>query len=144
MKKRRIALVLTALLFSGCASGSLGIEHNSWSMTVALSGETGSVLCCAPSLSGQYPAAEELSMTCQAEEGQLLFTLEDGGTSFAAQYKEMEHSQDGTVLYQVLWENGSSGQGVVSYTEGDSGEKTPTLVLTLPDSTTVDFAAQDG
>ena len=85
MKKRRIALVLTALLFSACASGSLGIEHDSWTMTVALSGETGSVLCCAPSLSGQYPAAEKLSMTCQAEEGQLLFTLEDGGTSFAAQ-----------------------------------------------------------
>lgn len=132
-----LAVLLTAIL-SGCTGKASSLESQLWSMSFALTEETGKIVACSPQLAESYPQASIRTITCQAKDGQWQIS-EENSQKFQGSYELMEQTAEGSLIYTFHFSDGRSGTAVYSLTDHRSGESIPTLVLSLPQSYTLYF-----
>lgn len=117
--------VLVAVLCAGCGN-RLSLEDHTWTMTVVFD-KDGQVVACAPGQKDLYPHAEAIELTFTAEHGRLTCSREN----ITGTYRQTETNPDGS-LYEMEIKDWGWGYAVCSWTESDTGERRPTLVLTFP------------
>lgn len=140
MKKKAIcalglALVLTVTLVAVYTGNMLKLEDFTWTLST-VQDQDGNVVACGPENSFQYPGAQEVSLLCTAQGKEICFhtdTEETTGT-----YRQTQQNWDER-LYELDVKEWGWGYAVCAYTEFDTGERLPTLVMTFPKDYTLTF-----
>lgn len=128
---------LLAVLCAGCGS-RLSLEDHTWTMTV-VSDKDGQVVACGPGAAQDHPGAEQLSLTCTAKDGTVTFQTEEDTRQ--GTYRQTQREAYGR-LYEMEIKDWGWGHAVCSWTESDTGERRPTLVLTFPKEYTLYFTGE--
>lgn len=130
-----MALAVFAIFAIHDAHSVIKVEDYTWTMDTLQNGE-GQVVACAPELLRSCPGAKELSLTCTAKGGSVTFQTEKGARQGA--YRQTQREAYGR-LYEMEGKDWGWGHAVCSWTELDTGERRPTLVLTFPKKYTLYF-----
>lgn len=125
--------MLAAILW-GCGSKESSLENQLWTMTFALTEETGEMVACSPQLAESYPLVQIRNIFCEAKDGQWRITQNETSETFQGTYELVERTAEGSSIYAFRSSDGRSGTAVCSLTDQHSGETMPTLVLTFPQS----------
>ena len=129
--------VLVAVLCAGCGN-RLSLEDHTWTMTVVFD-KDGQVVACGPGAAQNHPGVEEFSLTCTAKDGTVTFQTEEDTRQ--GTYRQTQREAYGR-LYEMEIKDWGWGHAVCSWTESDTGERRPTLVLTFPKEYTLYFTGE--
>ena len=129
--------VLVAVLCAGCGN-RLSLEDHTWTMTVVFD-KDGQVVACGPGAAQNHPGVEEFSLTCTAKAGTVTFQTEEDTRQ--GTYRQTQREAYGR-LYEMEIKDWGWGHAVCSWTESDTGERRPTLVLTFPKEYTLYFTGE--
>lgn len=128
--KKFIPWVLAAvLLLTGCGhtAEKYHIEGATWQIATVQSAEDGSILAVGESMQQGYPDATLLALTCTAQNGKLLFSMEE--QTWEGSYT-LQKSDDAAAIYTITVGD-ESGPAAVSATTYQNGAAEQTLVLQL-------------
>ena len=143
LKKKRaialgMALALLAIFAIYAARSVIKVEDYAWSLDTLQNAE-GQVVACGPGAAQDRPGAEQLSLTCTAKDGTVTFQTEEDTRQ--GTYRQTQREAYGR-LYEMEIKDWGWGYAVCSWTELDTGERRPTLVLTFPKEYTLYFTGE--
>ena len=123
-----MALAVFAILAIHAARSVIKVEDYAWSLDTLQNGE-GQVVACGPGAAQNHPGVEEFALTCTAKDGTV--TFQTGEDTRQGTYRQTQRETYGR-LYEMEIKDWGWGYAVCSWTESDTGERRPTLVLTFP------------
>lgn len=133
MKRIILIFIIIILCLSGCADTAdvPEIHGYTWEMKTVQSGSDGSVIACAPSESVSFPGAEEVVMTCEAENGFLTIRDLSSDKLYTGTYDVADKTLD-SVIYDITID-GKTGYAVTAMTTYADGSGAPTFIISIND-----------
>ena len=133
-----MALAVFAILVIHAARSVIKVEDYAWSLDT-LQNVEGQVVACGPGAAQNHPGVEEFALTCTAKDGTVTFQTEEDTRQ--GTYRQTQREAYGR-LYEMEIKDWGWGHAVCSWTESDTGERRPTLVLTFPKEYTLYFTGE--
>ena len=138
---RKISLLFAVLLFlTGCNNSQVPkIDEYDWVMTSVQSIDAdGQAIAFGERGSSTLPSAQQVDLTCKAENGNLTLTDQTNNKTYTGTYK-LTQTDPKSNIYEVVVD-GKEGMAVVAMTTYHDGSQAPTFIINLGDYTINLFA----
>ncbi len=135
MKRPMLVLLtlLTLLLVCGCESAD-PIAQTQWQMEHIQSGDKGEIIIVGDeTMLKTNPDATILKLSCRFFENAFVMENHENQESWTGSYRMIEHPTDRDAIYELIFENGTTGYAGYGFTTFADGSEKENLLFSVED-----------